>query len=446
LVLIRKTDDARSRIVRSMDARKRRESYRLTVAAAPPATPALRWQGLLSLRQTDWLVFATTVGLGLPAVSHSASHGQLAISLAVLPFATVPLLWRRRYPGLVSALLVATLVVSAVVGKSVPSNVGVLFGLYAAAAYGGERLRIASGALAVCASLVTFVMMLVTDRGRLYPHVSAAVVFGSGAAWFLGEAVRTRRVYLAQLEDRATRLERERDEHVRRAAEQERIRIARELHDVVTHHVSAIAVQAGAAYSTSRSRPERALNALGLIETTARSTLGELRTLLGVLRAGEEPGALSPLRPRPSMTQLDELVTQARTAGIGVELQVRGSPVALDAVVDLTGYRIIQEALTNVVKHALGSTAIAVVSYESHELGISVIDNGPVREYEDSQGHGLIGMQERVELCRGDLTAGPIRGGGFRVEARLPLRRTADGRADDALSAQCAGDAPLVQA
>jgi signal transduction histidine kinase len=380
----------------------------------------------LSERQGDWLAFGLTLALSVPALVHAAGRGQLAIGLAVLPFATVPLVWRRQHPAAVLAVLVAALAVAVAVGRSAPGNVGVLFGLYAAALYGGERLRALSGLVVGAASVVAFVLLVVTGRGRLAPHLTTALVFGAATAWVLGEAARSRRAYLAALEDRAARLERERDEHARQATEEERIRIARELHDVVTHHVSVIAVQAGAAHSTSRERPERALEALAVIERTARSTLGELRTLLGVLRAGEEPTALAPRDPRPSIARFDELVAQARAAGIAVDAQVRGGEVSLDAVVDLAAYRVLQEALTNVIKHAPSSNATVLVDYGTHELRISVIDDGPGPVHRNSSGHGLPGMRERVELAGGVLQAAPVAGGGFRVDARLPLRRAAE--------------------
>jgi signal transduction histidine kinase len=388
----------------------------------------MRISGWLSQRQVDRLVVFATVLLALPAVGHAAASGQLAISLAVLPFATVPLLWRRRHPGAGLAVLVAALVVSSVAGRTVPGNVGVLFGLYAAARYGGSRLRAISGALTAAACLVAFVMLLITDRARITSHLTAAVLFGGAAAWVLGEASRTRRAYLRQLEDRASWLERDRDEHARRAAEQERIRIARELHDAVTHHVSVIAVQAAAAKSTSRSRPERPLDALGVIERTARSTLGELRTLLGVLRARDDEGqaaARSPLRPQPSLAQLDELVARARGAGVRVRVEVRGDLVRLDAVVDLCAYRVIQEGLTNVIKHAPGAAATVLVAYEPATLRIGVRDTGPGLGAPNPAAHGLIGMRERVEICGGTLRVGQSDRGGFVVDARLPIRATA---------------------
>jgi signal transduction histidine kinase len=392
--------------------------------------------GRFTARQLDLLVLGATLALSLPAIAHASRHGQLAIALAVLPFATLPLLWRREHPAAVLTVLAGALAVAVVVGRSAPGNVGVLFGLYAAALYGGSRLRLVTGAVVGAAALAAFAMLFVTDRARFSPHLSAAIVFGAGAAWVLGEVARTRRAYLAELEGRAVRLERERDEHARRATEEERIRIARELHDVVTHHVSVIAVQAGAAHSTSRERPERALEALGLIERTARSTLGELRALLGVLRAGDEPTPLAPLRPRPSIARLDELLAQARSAGIEVDAEVRGGPVPLDPVVELGAYRVLQEALTNVIKHAPDATAAVLVEYGARELRITVTDDGREPPGPNPSGHGLIGMHERVELAGGSLEAGPMAGGGFRVDARLPLNPVANETgAEEAVSA-----------
>lgn len=356
-------------------------------------------------RQVDWLVFGAALGLSLPALVHAAGKGRLGLGLAVLPFATLPLLWRRTRPAIALAVLAAAYAASVVIGRSAPGSVGIILGVYAAARYGGTRLRTLSGAAAGAAAAAAFVAQLVTDRGRLAPHLGAAVAFGAAAAWVFGE--------------RAARLERDRDDHAQRAAEAERLRIARELHDVVTHHVTVIAVQAGAARATSRSRPERALEALGVIERTARGTLGELRTLLGVLRAGEAP-APAPLEPRPSLARLDELAAQARSAGIAVAVDVRGTPVELDAVVELGAYRVIQEALTNVMTHAPGSSASVCVDYRPRELRVSVADDGAGPAPAGRAGHGLVGMRERVEVAGGELQVGPRSGGGFAVEARFP--------------------------
>ena len=420
--------------------------YGGTVRARRVPPLGLALSDRFSERQVDWLAFGATLVLSVPAVVHAVANGELAISLAVLPFATVPLLWRRQHAEAVLAVLVAALVVAVLAGRSAPGNVGVMFGLYASALYGGERLRALSGFVVGGTSVAVFVLLVVTGRARLAPHVTAALVFGAATAWVLGEVARTRRAYLAALEERAARLERERDEHARRAIEEERMRIARELHDVVTHHVSVIAVQAGAAHSTSGARPERALETLGVIERTARTALGELRTLLGVLRAGEGPAALAPRAPRPSIARLDELVAQARAAGIAVDVRVQGGQVPLDAVVELAAYRVLQEALTNVIKHAHAANATVLVEYRTHDLRIRVSNDGPTVLHGASSGHGLIGMRERVELAGGLLHAGPVEGGRFRVEARLPLKQASCDRPNAIESDAPSGSGQVVSA
>ena len=387
------------------------------------------FSGRLTARQGDWLAFAAVLALGVPEVVRVAGRGRLAVSLAVLPFVTVPLLWRRRFPAAVLAVLVGALVVSALVSKAALGAGGVLFGLYAAGSYGGDRLRALSGVVVAAASVIAFGVLLVDDASGFPPHTARATVFGAGAAWLLGRAAKTQRASVAELQARAAWLERERDEHAVRAAERERTRIARELHDIVTHHVSAIAVQAGAAHSTSRSRPERALETLGVIERTARTTLGELRALLGVLRASEAPASPAPLRPRPSIASLDEIVAQAGASGIHVDTEVCGHPTALDPVVDLTAYRVLQEALTNVTKHAPGATASVLVNYQPDQLQIAVSDDGHRPAHADGAGYGLVGMRERVQLAGGLFHAGQAADRpGFEVRASLPLDRASADR------------------
>jgi signal transduction histidine kinase len=381
--------------------------------------------GRIGAREGDWLAFAATLVLSVPALARTGSSGRLAVSLLILPFATVPLLWRRRAPTAVLGVLLGALVVSALVSKAGLSNIGVLFGLYAAAAYGDDRLRALTGLTVGLASAVALGVLVVDDASGFPPHVARVTVFGAGLAWLLGLAARNHREAVTQLRDRASLLEREREEHAQRAAERERIRIARELHDIVTHRVTAIAVQAGAAHSTSQDRPARALETLGVIERTARTTLGELRTLLGVLRAGdgyETVGAQASLRPRPSLAALDELVADTRAAGSAVAVQVCGQPVELDPVIDLSAYRVLQEALTNVTKHAPGATASVLIDYRPDELHVTVSDDGQRAVGPQSTGYGLTGMRERVQLAGGQLHAGPAtdRSRGFEVRAQFP--------------------------
>jgi signal transduction histidine kinase len=422
--------DAESiRIARADGADTKRSSYLVVMRSGRLTQLRSSSSGRCTPRQGDWLAFGAVLALGVPEVVRAVGSGRLAVSLAVFPFATVPLLWRRRFPATVLAVLVAALVASTLVSKAALGSGGVLFGLYAAACYGGGRLRVLSGTVVGAASVIAFGVLLIDDASGFPPHAARATVFGAGAAWLLGLAARAQRSSVAQLQERAAWLERERDEHALRAAERERIRIARELHDVVTHHVTAIAVQAGAAHSTSRSRPERALETLGVIERTARTTLGELRALLGVLRAGETPAPPAPLRPRPSIASLDELVARARASGILVDTEVCGHPATLDPVVDLSAYRVLQEALTNVIKHAPGATASVLVSYQPDQLQIAVSDDGIRPSHADGAGHGLLGMRERVQLAGGRFQAGPAtERRGFEVRAWLPINRAGDDR------------------
>ncbi|MER0244473.1 sensor histidine kinase [Streptomyces sp. HSW2009] len=248
-------------------------------------------------------------------------------------------------------------------------------------------------------------------------------------AWVLGDSIRTRRAYYAQLEERAARLEREREAQAKVAVAGERARIARELHDVVAHNVSVMVVQADGAAYVLDTAPDQAKQALETISGTGRQALAEMRRLLGVLRTGEgaEGGEYV---PQPGVEQLTELIEQVRGAGLPVDFKVEGDPRPLDSGVELTAYRIVQEALTNTRKHG-GQNAGATVRlvYAGSELDLLIEDDGrgAGRElYEaggaDGLGHGLIGMRERVGMVGGSLDAGPRSGGGFRVSAVLPLK------------------------
>ena len=244
------------------------------------------------------------------------------------------------------------------------------------------------------------------------------------AVWLLGHFVGVRRVYVRQLEERTAELEQAREELARRAVIEERLRLARELHDVVAHAMSVIAVQSGVGAHVANTQPEEAAKALVAIEATSRAALEELRRLLGVLRQEHEPqGDLAPV---PGLADLDSLLAEVTKAGLAVKLRVNGTRPPLPAGVDLSAYRIVQEALTNVVKHAGPARAQVVVGYRDQDVTVEVTDDGrgAVASAGDGRagsGHGLIGMRERVAAFGGDLEVGPRPGGGFRVAARLPL-------------------------
>lgn len=228
-------------------------------------------------------------------------------------------------------------------------------------------------------------------------------------AWIIGDYIRSRRRFLVDL---VTRHQHEREQ----AADDERLRIARELHDVVAHNVSSIAIQAGAARVSGSSSEE----ALESIEEGARATLAELNRLLGVLR--KSPGA--PLAPQPTLAEADMLLKPARDAGLRATLKVTGEPRPLPQAVDLSAYRIVQEAVTNVLKHSGATRVEVMLDYLPDALELVVSDNGrgAASVAGASTGHGLIGMKERVDLFGGELTTGSSPLGGFTVKARLPTR------------------------
>jgi signal transduction histidine kinase len=321
---------------------------------------------------------------------------------------TVPLWWRRRFPVAVLAV-VASAEVSrwALQQSNEPSGVGLVFAVYAVSVYGRsqERLFVAGAAIAIIALAIT--LLLVGE----FPVSRALIPAGSTSlvAWVIGDYMRSRRQFFAELVSR-NQAARE------QAAEDERLRIARELHDVVAHNVSVIAIQAGAARVSGSSSAQ----ALQTIESTARDTLSELNRLLGVLR--KQPDA--PLTPQPGLDQVGALLKTARDAGLDATLKVAGDQRPLPAALDLSAYRILQEAITNVLKHANATRVELAIDYQPGSLILGVSDNGSgaTEKVGESAGHGLIGMRERVELFGGELGAGSSSLGGFTVRARLPIQ------------------------
>ncbi|MDQ4068198.1 MAG: histidine kinase [Actinomycetota bacterium] len=250
---------------------------------------------------------------------------------------------------------------------------------------------------------------------------NVAVPLVVAGAWFLGHSVRADRLYTQELEAKNRQLEQARHELARQAVTEERLRIARELHDVVAHTMSVVAVHAGSGRMVAAADPAAAERALKIIETTTRSALGEMRRLLGVLRSrdGQEPGTLA---PAPGLDDVPSLVAEVVRSGLHVELRVEGERPAVPPGVDLSAYRVVQEALTNVIKHAGPAKAAVDVRYSPTDVVVEVVDDGSgVAPTEPKGGHGLVGMRERVAVHGGVLEAGPRPGGGFRVAARFPV-------------------------
>ncbi|MGW7314013.1 sensor histidine kinase [Streptomyces sp. NPDC054865] len=256
------------------------------------------------------------------------------------------------------------------------------------------------------------------------------VIVPFALAWVTGDSLRTRRAYYAQLVERNQRLEREREAQAKVAVAAERARIARELHDVVAHNVSVMVVQADGAAYVMDVAPEQAKEALQTISGTGRQALAEMRRLLGVLRTGE-PQDSEDYVPQPDVEQIEVLVEQVRASGLTVDFVVEGTPRKLPSGVELTAYRIVQEALTNTRKHGGPEAGASVrLVYFDDGLGLLVEDDGRGAAHElyedggaDGAGHGLIGMRERIGMVGGTLDAGPRPGGGFRISALLPLKK-----------------------
>lgn len=246
-------------------------------------------------------------------------------------------------------------------------------------------------------------------------------------SWVVGDRLRTRRAYYAELEERAARLHREREAQSKAAVAAERARIARELHDVVAHNVSVMVVQADGAAYVLDAAPDQAKQALATISATGRQALAEMRRLLGLLRAGDDAGG--EYLPQPGVDQLEDLIDQVRGAGLPVRFEVAGNARPLSSGVELTAYRIVQEALTNVRKHGgEGASARVLLDFGEAALDLLIEDDGrgPLAPYDqggrDGLGQGLIGMRERIGMVGGTLDAGPRPGGGFRISAVLPLK------------------------
>lgn len=383
------------------------------------------WRGLASTPGDVLLAVVVTL---LALVENRALDVPLSAPAIVLTLlGTLPLVARRGRPVAVAAVA-AVCEALYLANGTFNGNLGTLSGLglavalYTAASRTDRRTSLALAGLSAGVNalvLLTGIALGRADAGPTFFVVTALVV----GSWSLGENTRTRRAYRAQLEDRARRLELEREENARRAAREERTRIARELHDVVAHHVSAIAVQAGAAAEVAECQPQRAREALTFIQETSREALAEMRTLLDVLR-GDDEGA--PERaPQPSLAHVERLVAQSRAAGLPVTLEVEGAVRPLPEALDVSAYRIVQEALTNILKHAGPAHAWVLVRYEDDALELEIDDDGsgPARPASGAAaGRGLIGMRERVALFDGEVAAGPAPGQGFRVRARLPLR------------------------
>jgi signal transduction histidine kinase len=350
------------------------------------------------------------------------------IGIPVTLLLVIPVVFRRKHPtgAFAAAIAAGALEIVAGIGP-VGADFAIVILLYTVAAYRPRRVSVP--ALVICLLGSALAVAAWTPRiGLLKQIFVGSVMFGGTAliAWVLGDSMHYRRGYLVALEDRAARLEAERDAQAQVAAAAERARIARELHDVIAHNVSVMVVQADGAGYALQTDPERARQALAAISRTGRQALTEMRRLLGVLRDGDRGAGLA---PQPGLDQLRELLDQARTAGMSVSLTVQGPARPLDEGAELAAYRVVQESLTNTRKHGgLAVAAAVTLRYAADGLLVQVTDDGrggaaaeagaPAGE---PAGHGLTGMRERIAMYGGTVQAGPLPGGGFQVSALLPL-------------------------
>jgi signal transduction histidine kinase len=369
-------------------------------------------------------------GGGIP--KHSAR--ELLVTLPFVLGMVVPVVFRREYPvGAFAAVIAVGALQVLVMRRPTGADLAVLVVLYTLAACRPRRISLRG--LAICligAAIAVLRWHPARPPDGLYTIAGEVAVIGGPVllAWLLGDSARWRRGYYQALEERAARLERERDAQAQIAAAAERARIAREIHDVVAHNVSVMVVQAdGAAFALDAS-PQRTREALAAISATGRRALAEMRSLLGVLRDSAPQSGLAPepaLAPQPGIEELGDLLEQARTAGLPVSLAVSGVPRPVPEGEALAVYRIVQESLTNIRKHAgPGVTAAVSLGYAGEGLEIRVTDDGRGAAAVDGTGlagtgHGLAGMRERIELYGGTVRSGPRAGGGYEVVARLPL-------------------------
>lgn len=383
------------------------------------------------------LVCMVVSSFAVPHGAHGVAWGIRTpdpLSLVLMTLAAVALVFRRHAPKTVLAVTGAASVVECVTGDPrAPVAMAAVVALFTVAATTDRRTTLRAGLLTM-----TVLTTAAMAAGPLpwYAQENLAIFAWTGIGATAGDAVRSRRAVVQAIRERAERAERTREEEARRRVAEERLRIARDLHDVVAHHIALVNVQAGVAAHVMDKRPDQAKEALAHVREASRSALNELRATVGLLRQSGDPEA--PTEPAPGLHRLEELADTFRNAGLQVEVARADQGTTLPAAVDLAAYRIIQEALTNVQKHA-GPEAKAEVSVVrvGPRIEVTVLDNGSGEGSapEEGGGHGLLGMRERVTALRGTLTTGPRYGGGFRVHAILPVKTDTDDRTNDRTAA-----------
>jgi signal transduction histidine kinase len=361
----------------------------------------------------DAVLAAGVAGLGVDALAGGGS-GRTAVLAVFVAALALPLTWRRRHPAGVFALVCAVALAQWLYAQRVLGSFAILLALYSVARHAPRRMTLAAAVVAEATGALA-----ATANGRNWAQFIAVLTAMIAAPVFLGSYLRTRQAYLSALEERARRLEHERDQQAQLVAAAERASIAREMHDIVAHSLAVIITMTEAASAKRRSDPERAAAAMEQVAETGREALDQTRRVLGVLR----PGSLAALSPPPDLSQVDALLGQVRAIGLAAELSVTGRRFPMPADAQLAVYRIVQEALTNTIRHSRGATRVQVrLEYAEPVIEIDITDDGQPgtgTSHHEPTGHGLAGMRERAALYGGALIAGPRPGGGWRVSAGL---------------------------
>jgi signal transduction histidine kinase len=351
---------------------------------------------------------------------YRAQLHPLWLALVLLAAQALPLIWRRTTAVVGMGVIIGAARISydKIGFGFAPLPLGPAIAIYTVFDRRGPVLRLVTAIL-----VVVGISISLNGPGHSEPYeaIFQGLIFATAMA--AGLLSRAKRISLQAAENRAEQAEAELDQEAARAGAAERARIARELHDVVAHHVSLMAVQAEAAASLLPEQPERARQSVDVIGTTARQALAELRRLLGVLRGPADRDVAT--SPAASLTDLPGVLTTVREAGLPVEFDVTGTPVVLAPGIELTAFRIVQEALTNTLRHSDAGHARVAIAYEPGYVTLSVADSGPRRPeppVSSGTGFGLAGIAERVASCGGSLTVGPSPGDGFALTARLPVR------------------------
>lgn len=358
--------------------------------------------------------------VGVVVVVGSVLNGAPPLGVLVGAALCAPLAWRRRWPLAALGMLACGSLLYLAVGDPSPVFVPpVLVGLYTVAAWGsrGRTLAVAAGLLPYVAVIV--LVFSLDEGGDVAQMLETLSQFALALA--VGEAVRSQRAFVAAVRDRAERTAREHELETRQRVDEERVRIARDVHDVVAHSIATISTQASVGVHLGRQEPAEAIKLLESIKAVSAEALHDLRYAVGVLR---DPSGVDPVAPAPSMDDVPALVQRARDSGLAVELRMEGAPAALSAATQVAVYRIVQEGLTNVMRHAGGAQATVDITIRGHEIEVDVSDDGAggsITSSEAGSGSGLAGMRERASAMGGELQAGPQADGGFRVRARLPI-------------------------